>query len=76
MINELKNNIKYFSDIERFIVILFDEMKIQENLVSYKHTGDLTSFVDLGDIKPSGNKCNCIPCTSFSTSKCSQPFQI
>ena len=33
IINELKNKIKNFSDIERFILILFDEIKIQENLV-------------------------------------------
>ena len=32
IINELKNNTKDFSDIERFTVTLFDEMKIQENL--------------------------------------------
>ena len=33
IINESKNKIMDFSDIERFMVILFDEMKIQENLV-------------------------------------------
>ena len=38
--NELKNKIKDFSDIERFMVILFDEMKIQENLVWSRHTGE------------------------------------
>ena len=32
-INELKNKIKDFSDSERFMVVLFDEIKIQENLV-------------------------------------------
>ena len=50
IINELKHKIKYFSDIERFMVILFDEMKIQENLMWSKHTGDLIGFVDLGDM--------------------------
>ena len=50
IINELKNKIKYFSDIERFMVILFDEMKTQENLVWSKHTGYLIGFVDLGDV--------------------------
>ena len=50
IINELKNKIKYFSDIEHFTVILFDEMKIQENLVWSKHIGDLIGFVDLGDM--------------------------
>ena len=46
----MKHKIKYFSDIERFMVILFDEMKIQENLMWSKHTGDLIGFVDLGDM--------------------------
>ena len=32
------------------MVILFDEMKIQENLVWSKHTGDLIGFVDLGNV--------------------------
>ena len=31
--------------------ILFDEMKIQEDLVWDKHTGELIGFVDLGDMK-------------------------
>ena len=51
-IHELKNKIKDFSNIERFMMILFDEMKIQENLVWPKHTGDLIGFVDLGDVNP------------------------
>ena len=31
--------------------MLMDEMKIQENLVWDKHTGDLIGFVDFGDTK-------------------------
>ena len=50
IINKLKNKIKDFSDIERFMVMLFDEMKIQENLVWSKHNRDLIGFVDLGDV--------------------------
>ena len=50
IMNELKNKIKDFSGIERFMVILFDEMKIQENLVWSKHIGDLIGFADLGDV--------------------------
>ena len=38
-----------FSDIERYVIILFDEMKIQEDLVWDKHTGELIGFVGLGD---------------------------
>ena len=32
------------------MVILFGEIKIQENLVWSRHTGDLIGFVDLGDV--------------------------
>ena len=32
------------------MVILSDEIKIQENLVWSKYTGDLIGFVDLGDL--------------------------
>ena len=42
--NKLKKKI---IDIEHFMLILFDEMKIQENLVWFKHTGDLIGCVDL-----------------------------
>ena len=34
---------------QRFEVISFDEMKVKEDLVFDKHTGDLIGFVDLGD---------------------------
>lgn len=37
-----------FTDNEPFMVILFDEMKIQESLVWSKHTGKLIGFVNLG----------------------------
>ena len=38
------------SEIERYVTILFDEMKIQENLVWDKHSGELIAFADLGDV--------------------------
>jgi len=38
-----------FSNQERFVVLSFDEMKIQEDLVWNKHTGELVGYVDLGD---------------------------
>ena len=34
------------------VLFSFDEMKIQENLVWPRHTGDLIGFVDLGDVNP------------------------
>ena len=34
---------------ERFVTILFDEMKVQEDLVRDKYSDELIGFVDLGD---------------------------
>ena len=50
IIHELRRKISDFSDIEKFVVLLMDEMKIQENLVWDKHSGELVGYVDLGDI--------------------------
>ena len=50
VINDLQKNTVDFSGPERFITILFDEMKIQEDLVWDKYSGELIGFVDLGDI--------------------------
>ena len=36
---------------QRCVVLSFDEIKIQENLVFDKYTGDLIGYVDLGDIE-------------------------
>ena len=41
VVNHLKERTKYYFDIERYIVLLFDEMKIKSNLVFDKHTGEL-----------------------------------
>ena len=50
IINHLSEKTKEFYPAERFVAILFDEMKIQEDLVWDKHTGEPIGFVDLGDI--------------------------
>ena len=50
IVNELAKKTSTFSEIERYVIILFDEMKIQENLVWDKHSGEMIEFVDLGDI--------------------------
>ena len=42
--------VKEISDKEKFVVLLMDEMKIQENLVWDKHNGELIEYVHLGDI--------------------------
>lgn len=49
VIAELTNIVAKFQPMEKYAIILMDEMKIQENLVWDKHTGDLIGFVDLGD---------------------------
>ena len=46
VISQLKNIVSDFSNIERYLILLMDEMKIQENLVCYKHSGDLIGYVD------------------------------
>ena len=47
---ELKKILQNFSIIEKFVILLMDEMKIQEKLVWDKHTGNPIGFIDLGDI--------------------------
>ena len=49
IIHELKSKVKGFTDSEKYMVLLLDEMKVQENLVWDKHTGELIGYVDLGD---------------------------
>eukprot|EP00112_Aurelia_sp_Birch-Aquarium-sp1_P016687 Seg3808.2 transcript_id=Seg3808.2/GoldUCD/mRNA.D3Y31 product="DNA transposase THAP9" pseudo=true protein_id=Seg3808.2/GoldUCD/D3Y31 len=49
IIEELCKKVENFADIERNVVVLIDEMKIQENLVWDKYSGELIGFVDLGD---------------------------
>ena len=39
---------EYF-DIKRYVVVSFDEMKIQSKLVFDKHTNELIGFVNLGE---------------------------
>ena len=49
VIQELCSIVAQFQDIEKYGVLLLDEMKIKEDLVWDKHTGDLIGFVNLGD---------------------------
>lgn len=49
IIAELCTKVEKFSDAEKYVVLLLDEMKIQENLVWDKHTGELIGYIDLGD---------------------------
>ena len=49
IVKELIEKVKDFSEIEKYMILLMDEMKIQENLVWDKNTGELIGYVDLGD---------------------------
>ena len=48
-IDNLQKKASSLSGIQRYVVVVMDEMKIQSNLVFDKHSGDLIGFVDLGD---------------------------
>lgn len=50
VIKELREQTKDLFDVERYIVMLFDEMKIRSNLVFDKETGQIIGFTDLGDL--------------------------
>ena len=50
VIEELKTISDSYFDVQRYVVLLFDEMKIQANLVLDKVTGELIGFIDLGDL--------------------------
>ena len=50
VIEELKSLTNSYFDVQRYVVLLFDEMKVQSNLVLDKGTGELIGFTDLGDL--------------------------
>ena len=49
VINDLIKTTNLLKSCQRNVVLSFDEMKIQENLVYDKYTGNLVGYVDLGD---------------------------
>ena len=49
IINELLKTATALKGYQRYIVLSFDELKIHENLVYDKHSGELIGYVDLGD---------------------------
>ena len=49
IIQDLINTTSKLEGYQRNVVISFDEIKIQENLVFNKHSGELIGYVDLGD---------------------------
>ena len=49
VIEELCKTTGTLQSFQPFIVLSFEEMKIQQNLVFDKHSGDVIAYVDLGD---------------------------
>ena len=49
ILEELKTETNDCFDVQRYIVLLFDEMKVKANLVLNKVTGEIAGFTDLGD---------------------------
>ena len=51
IVQELNSLTDTYFDVQRYVVLLFDEMKVMSNLVLDKVTGELISFTDLGDLE-------------------------
>ena len=49
VVKVLQSETESYFDVQRYVVLLFDEMKIMANLVLDKVTGELIGFTDLGD---------------------------
>lgn len=49
MIEELNVQSHCYFDVQRYVVLLFDEMKVESNLVFDKIKDELIGYVDLGD---------------------------
>jgi hypothetical protein len=49
-VTQLRERTNQLFDVQRYVVLSFDEMKIQSNLVFDKHSNELIGFVDLGDV--------------------------
>jgi len=49
VLEELQSLTNMYFDVQRYVVLLFDEMKIKSSLVFDKVTGELIGYVDLGD---------------------------
>ncbi len=48
-IDDLRGKTSNYSDLQRYVAIVMDEMKIQSNLVFDNYSRDLIGFIDLGD---------------------------
>ena len=50
VVQQLQETAKSLTGIQRYIVLGFDEMKVQSKLVFDKNSGELVGFLDLGDL--------------------------
>ena len=48
VIRDLQVVTKEYFDVERYVILLFDEMKVKSSLVFDKYTGELKGYLDLG----------------------------
>ena len=64
VIEDLINTTSSYFDVQRYIVLLFDEMKVKANLVFDKYTGELKGYLDLGcvedDLSTLGREADCL----------------
>ena len=51
IVEELKALTDPYFDLQRYVVLFLDEMKVMSNLVLDKVTGELIGFTDLGDVE-------------------------
>ena len=51
VVKELNDITSSYFDVQRYVVLLFGEMKVKSNLVFDKNTGELIGFTDLGDLE-------------------------
>ena len=50
VVKHLVAETKEYSNLQRIVGILFDEIKIKSGLVYSKHSGSIIGFCDMGDI--------------------------
>ena len=72
-ISTLKHMTKQLFDVQRYVVVPFDEMRIHANFASDKHSNKLTGFVDQDDEVSASNTLaaklrNCTRCTILNFS--------
>ena len=48
-VDELRKKVSSFTEVQRYVVLVMDEMKVLYGLVFDKHSGNLVGFFDLGD---------------------------